>query len=117
MKVTQVVDGPLTDALLDATWFAVAVLSTVAVECALRNIPCFLCSWLEYSFYGYIDQFIRFGVGTRLNGPSEIAKLPQYLERYAPDPAVLANCRETIQAERLVTLFTSSPKVCARAAS
>lgn len=117
MTVTQVVDGPLTDSLLDATWFAVSVLSTVAVECALRNIPCFLCNWLEYSFYGYIDQFIRYGVGIRLNGPSELLKLPEYLEKYEPDPAILANCWEPIQAERLLSLFTSSPKVFARAAS
>ncbi|MGC1371796.1 MAG: hypothetical protein WA824_06620, partial [Candidatus Sulfotelmatobacter sp.] len=117
MKVTQIVDGSLTDSLLDATWFAVAVLSTVAMECALRNIPCFLCNWLEYSFYGYIDQFIRYGVGVRLNGPSEIVKLPEYLEKYEPDPAVLANCWEPIRAERLMTLLTSSPKACATAAT
>jgi hypothetical protein len=118
MGVTQVVAGPLTSSLLDEAWFGVTVLSTVAMECAVRGIPCFLCKWLEYSFYGYIDQFIRFGVGIGLNHPSEIVKVPQYLETYEADPAVPTNCREAIRAERLMTLLTSSsPKLCSTAAS
>jgi hypothetical protein len=117
MAVTQVVAGPLTDALLDATWFGVTVLSTVAMECAVRGIPCFLCKWLEYSFHEYIDQFIRFGVGIRLNDPHEIIKIPQCLEKYEPDPAVRANCWEPIRAERLMTLLTSSKRLCATAAT
>lgn len=117
MAVTQVVAGPLTDSLLDATWFGVTVLSTVAMQCAIRGIPCFLCKWLEYSFQGYIDQFIRFGVGIGLNDPSEIAEVPQYLKKYEADRAVQANCWEPIRAERLMTLLTSSTKLCATAAT
>ncbi|MFY9908679.1 MAG: hypothetical protein WCF22_15830 [Candidatus Sulfotelmatobacter sp.] len=117
MRVTQVVAGALTDALLDATWFGVTVLSSVAMECALRSIPCFLCKWLEYSFYGYIDQFIRFGVGIGLNNPSEIMKIPQHLETYEADPGVAANCWQPAAADHLMSLLTSSPRLCATAAT
>ncbi len=111
MKVTQVIAGPLTGALLDATWFAVTVLSTVATECAMRGIPCFLCKWLEYWSYGYIDQFVRFGVGISLSDPSEIKKIPQRLEEYEADPGVSANLWQPVEAERLNELLNCSPKV------
>lgn len=115
MRVTQVVAGPLTDALLDATWFGVTVLSSVAMECALRSIPCFLCKWLEYSFYGYIDQIIRFGVGIGLNKPSEIMKIPQHLETYKADAGVAANCWQPAPASHLMSWLTSLPRLCATA--
>jgi hypothetical protein len=111
LKVTQIVSGPLTDALLDETWFAVTVLSTVATECAMRGIPCFLCKWLEYSFYGYIDQFIRFGAGIGLNDPSEISKIPQRLEKYEADPGVSENLWQPVEAERLNDMLSLSPRV------
>jgi hypothetical protein len=111
MDVTQIVSGPLSDALLDETWFAVTVLSTVATECAMRGIPCFLCKWLEYSFYGYIDQFIRFGAGIGLNDPSEISKIPQRLEKYEADPGVSENLWQPVEAERLNDMLSLSPRV------
>jgi hypothetical protein len=117
MAVTQVVAGPLTDALLDATWFGVTVLSTVAMECALRGIPCFLCKWLEYSFYGYIGQFIRFGVGIGLSSPGELTMIPRYLESYEAGPGVAANCWQTAVPDRLISLLTSLPEACATAAT
>ena len=116
MEVAHVVDGLLTDALLNATWFGVTVLSTVAMECALRGIPCFLCKWLEYSFYGYIDQFIRFGVGIGLNHPGEIMQVPEYLEKYEADPSVPANCWQPVEPDRLMNLLSCSRKVCATGA-
>jgi hypothetical protein len=105
-SATRIVDGPLTDDLLDETWFGITVLSTVATECAIRAIPCFLCKWLEFTFYGYVDQFVRFGVGLGLDGPDEIMKIPKYLERYAADPGVADNCLQTIAPERLKQLLT-----------
>ena len=117
MEVTQVVAGPLTETLLDATWFAVTVLSTVTTECAVRAIPCFVCKWLEYSFYGYIDQFIRFGVAIGLNDPSEIKNVPQYLDNYAADPGAPANCLQPISTDRLRSLLALASKACTAAAS
>jgi len=104
-KATSVVGGPLQPELMDKTWFGVTVLSTVVVECALREIPCFLCSWLEAWPYGYVDQFTRFGVGIRLNGPSDITLIPEALRRYEANNAVRQSCWTPIEATRLRELL------------
>ncbi len=70
-NVTLLVSGPLTEDLLAKAWFGITILSTVATECAVRGIPCFLCKWLESWPYGYVEQFIRFGVGIGLNHPEK----------------------------------------------
>jgi hypothetical protein len=53
------------------------------MECAVRGIPCFLCKWLEAWPHEYVDQFIRFRVGTVLNSPAEIKDIPQLLKQHA----------------------------------
>jgi hypothetical protein len=55
------------------------VQSSASVDCALRRIPVFLCAWLDYSHYGYLQQFIRFGVGAPLHSPAAIQRIPQLL--------------------------------------
>lgn len=108
-QIVQIVDGPLTEGLLGEAWFGITILSTVATECAMRGIPCFLCRWLEFSFYGYVEQFIRFGAGIELNQPDDIAKIPRYLEHLSFDTNVLKNCWQAITAERFAQLLTSPP--------
>jgi len=104
-EVTRVVGGPLQPELLHEAWFGVTVLSTVAVECALCGIPCFLCSWLEASPYGYIDQFTRFGVGIRLRHAGEIGQIPALIKTYIPSDEVRGNCWTPIETARLQTLL------------
>jgi hypothetical protein len=111
-SAAQIVDGPLTDDLLENAWFGITVLSTVATECALRGIPCFLCRWLESSPYGYVEQLVRYGVGTGLNEPGEIPKIPEYLARLAGSPDASANCWRPITPIRLAELLASSLKPC-----
>ncbi len=82
LSAVQVVSGPLTEDLLAKTWCAVTILSTVATECAIRGIPCFLCNWFEAHQYEYPEQYLRFGVGMELTAPSDIAKIPQYLQQH-----------------------------------
>jgi hypothetical protein len=82
-KITEVVAGPLAEDLLASAWFGITILSTVAMECAVRGIPCFLCKWLEAWPHEYVDQFIRFRVGTVLNSPAEIKDIPQLLKQHA----------------------------------
>jgi hypothetical protein len=77
----RIVSGPLTDELLGDAWFGVTVLSTVAMECALAGIPCFLCEWLDYGPYRYVQQLSRFGVGQILKSASEIGEIPRLLGR------------------------------------
>jgi len=104
-QVTRVVSGPLGSDLLGRAWFAVTVMSTVVVECTLREVPCFLCAWLEAWPYGYDDQFDRFDLGIRLKAREEIPQIPAVLESQARSPSPRENCWLPIDAERLRTLL------------
>jgi hypothetical protein len=110
--VMRIVSGPLTEELLAQSWFGITILSTVAMECAIRGIPCFLCKWLESWTYGYVEQFIQFGVGIGLSHPSEVAKIPEYLKQIPVNADVRENCWEPAAAGRLRDLFTKSRKAC-----
>jgi hypothetical protein len=103
-RTVSFVAGPLTESLLENTWFAVTVLSTTAVDCALRGIPAFSCAWLEYSNYGYAEQLIKFGAALRLNAPDEIAAIPEKLQSFSrPDSSSLW---QTIDHERFQELLS-----------
>jgi hypothetical protein len=106
----RLVSGPLTEELLAKAWFGITILSTVAMECAIRGIPCFLCKWLEFSPYGYVEQFINFGVGIALNDPNEIRRIPEFLQRHPVTAEVSENCWRPAAAGRLRELLTASYK-------
>jgi hypothetical protein len=114
-SVTRMVTGPLTEDLFAKAWFGITILSTVAMECAVRGIPCFLCKWLETWPYGYVEQFIRFGVGIGLDSPREIEKIPQYMKEQAVRADVRENCWQPAAPSRLRELLSSSRKVCTTA--
>ncbi len=115
-KATRIVSGPLTEELLSTVWFGITILSTVAVECAVRGIPCFLCKWLESWPYGYVEQFIRFGVGIGMEDPSEIKNIPHYLQPHSVRAEVRENCWRPAAAGRLRELLSSSRKEVTTAA-
>jgi hypothetical protein len=94
------VTGQLEPELLFRMWFGVAVLSSVAMECMVQGIPCFLCEWLDLWPYGYIAQFRKFGVGIGLRSPEEIGSIPEMLASYHPDPRIVAGCWKAITAQR-----------------
>lgn len=79
---TRVVDRPLSDELFAQIWFAVTVVSTTALDCALRQVPCFLCQWLDNSNYQYQEQFLKSGVGMALASPAEIPGIPRSLKNH-----------------------------------
>jgi hypothetical protein len=72
------------------TWCGVAVDSSVAVECALRRVPFFLCGWLDFGGMGYLRQFARFGVGQVLTTPESLEQIPAMVANYRAEPAALA---------------------------
>ncbi len=111
----HIVSGSLTEDLLANAWFGVTILSTVASECAIRGISCFLCTWLESQSYGYVEQFIRFRVGIGLNSPSEIEKIPQYLQQH-PGADVFDHCWRSVAPERLKQLMAGWHMPCNLAA-
>ena len=94
------VTGQLEPELLLRMWFGVAVLSSVAMECMVQGIPCFLCEWLDLWPYGYIAQFRKFGVGIGLRSPEEIGSIPEMLASYHPDPRIVAGCWQAITPQR-----------------
>jgi len=102
------IEGALRDELLENAWFAVTVLSTTAVDCAVRGIPVFLCTWLDYLNYGYVAQFIKFGVGMALQVPGDIARIPAMLEKFVPSPP--SQFCEAIRPERLQELLSQSER-------
>jgi hypothetical protein len=109
---TRIISGRLTEDLLAKAWFGITILSTVAMECAIRGIPCFLCKWLEFWPYGYVEQFIRYGVGIGLNDPSEIEKIPEYLQQRAVSAGMSENCWQPAAEGRLRELLPCSRKEC-----
>jgi hypothetical protein len=117
LRAASVVTGPLTEDLLAKTWCGVTILSTVAAECAVRGIPCFLCQWLEGLPYGYVEQFIRFGVGIGLDNPDEIKKIPELLRDYRVRPEVRENCSHSVAPGRLRQLLASSQEPSTAAVS
>jgi hypothetical protein len=82
--LVDVVEGPFTPELVGRAWFAVTVESTTVIDCSLLGVPCFLCGWLNFSPYGYTQQYARFGVGRMLNSPAQLNELP----RMVTEPAI-----------------------------
>lgn len=79
----ETISGPLNDDLWPKIRFALTVQSSTALECAARRIPVFLCAWLRDSYSGYVEQFERFAVGSILESPEQIGKIPHLLKRQA----------------------------------
>jgi hypothetical protein len=108
--VMRIVSGPLTEEVLAKAWFGITILSTVAMECAIRGIPCFLCKWLESWPYLYVEQFIRFGVGIGLDHPGEIERIPEFLQANPVSVDVRENCWSPAAQGRLREILTTSRK-------
>ena len=56
-NLVNVVDGPLTSALLAQAWFGITVESTTVIDCLRNGICCFLCGWMSLSPYEYPQQY------------------------------------------------------------
>ncbi|HKS74215.1 MAG TPA: hypothetical protein VJQ82_13520 [Terriglobales bacterium] len=108
-EVVEVLSVGSVNDLSKEAWFAVTVLSTVAMECSRLGVPCFLCKWLEFWPYGYVDQFTRFGVGYALMRPGEIAEIPKILEQSFGQRSTGEELVYPIDPRRLKQLLTSGP--------
>ena len=75
----DVISGTMSGDLWESLQFAVTVQSSIALECASRAIPVFLCGWLADPYSEYASQFVKFGVGQRLDSPDALANIPQLL--------------------------------------
>ncbi len=100
--------------VLPRTLLGIGLDSSVAVECAQRGIPYFLCSWLDFSGFGYLPQFARFGAGVVLEKPSKILSIPERLSEYKPDPAKISLLSQTANPERLDQILFGGHRNAAR---
>jgi hypothetical protein len=78
----EIVSGVPPEEIMSRTWCGVTVDSSVALECALRKIPFFLCGWFDFGGMGYLQQFARFGVARVLNTPDSIEQIPEMVADY-----------------------------------
>jgi hypothetical protein len=85
--------------------------SSVAVECTQRAIPYFLCGWLDFNGFGYMQQFARFGAGILLESPDEILTMPQRIEQFRPDASALQRLWKSVDDVRLDEIMFGAMQV------
>lgn len=83
----EIVGGGSPEHVMAQAWCGVTVDSSVAVECAVRNIPVFLCSWLAFTGIGYVQQFARFHVAHVVDSPEGLEQIPEKIAEYRSDQA------------------------------
>jgi hypothetical protein len=107
----EVSTAPMSEQLLGSIWFALTVESSVAVECALAGIPCFLCGWFDLGMQCYGAQYEKFDAARILASPSAIAHIPEMLDQPAgadsrslSQPIAPIELDEILQPARVVTV-------------
>lgn len=113
------IDSAPASEVLPHTFLGIGLDSSVAVECTQQGIPYFLCSWLDFTGFGYLPQFAKFGAGVVLAKPTEILSIPQRLGEFQPDRAKISRLSRTADPERMDQILfgaspVTAPKKCAR---
>jgi hypothetical protein len=108
-KLLNVTDAPLSREILQKTWCAVTVESTVAFECASVGIPAFLCGWLRHAYAGYAPQYARFGVGRMLETPNDLLRIPAMLCAAIPSPDTASRLVQAIAPPALSEVLCQPP--------
>jgi len=108
-QLVQLREGPLTPDFFDRAWFSLTVESSVAVECTLKGVPCFLCHWFDGSWYEYGTQFARFSAGYILNSPGEISNIPTLLKACGTTPDLLYRLATQIRPADLEAILSGPP--------
>jgi hypothetical protein len=104
-KLVSVTDAPLSREILQKTWCAVTVESTVAFECAAVGVPAFLCGWLRHAYAGYAPQYVRFGVGKMLASPDDLLRIPEMARGALPGPDVARGLIRAVPRETLAEIL------------
>jgi hypothetical protein len=103
--MVRVTDAPLSPEILQKTWCAVTVESTVAFECASAGVPAFLCGWLRHAYSGYAPQYVRFGVGQMLDAPDDLLRIPVLMGAVRPGSDSRRRFAQAISPETLAEVF------------
>ena len=104
-KLVSVIASPISPEILQSTWCAVTVESTVACECASAGIPAFLCGWLKHAYAGYALQYARFGVGRMLEVPDDLLRIPELMPEAMPAPDVARQLSHPVAPEALADIL------------
>lgn len=104
----EIVSGPPGEELWRNTAIAVTVQSSVAVDCAGRGIPVFLCGWLRDLLPGYVRQYQKFGVGHVLNTAAQIAGISALLNSRPQEFKARPDFLYPVASEVLRELLTGS---------
>ena len=108
VDAVEIIEGASAEGIMSRAWCGVTVDSSVAVECALKQIPFFLCGWLDFTGLEYLAQFTRFGVAHVLRTPEEIEQIPDIVRNYRPDPAALEKLWNPADPNRLDEVMFSA---------
>ncbi len=114
--MVEIAKGPLSDRLLRQTWFGLTVESSVAVECALAGIPCFLCGWFDLGLHNYGRQYEKYGAARVLDRPGDVLDIPEMLGGSWPAAEVASKLYQPIAREDLDALLHGSGDTPAKAA-
>jgi hypothetical protein len=107
-KLVNVIDGPLTSALMEQAWFGITVESTTVVDCLRNRVCCFLCGWLSLSPYEYPQQYARFGVGEVLQNARQLLEIPSRLAEFQKRPPMKLDLSVTVDPAMLERWLTKS---------
>jgi len=109
----KIIAHTLNQALLHNAWFGLTFSSSVVLECAREQVPCFIASWMDLSGYYYAEQYLRFGAGLPLNSPADIWSIPKHIERYSSFGKRNADIWQPLTAARLARLLGDRHKCAA----
>jgi hypothetical protein len=98
-------------AIMPRALFGIGLDSSVAVECAQHAIPFFLCGWLDFTGFGYMQQFAKFGVGTVLASPDEILSIPRRLDEFRPDRSKIERLWQPADNKRLAEIMFGANRI------
>jgi hypothetical protein len=106
----EVIGGVAPEQVMSRAWCGVTIDSSVAVECAMHDIPFFLCGWLDFTADGYVQQFARYGVAEVLRSAEDIHHIPQIVADYRPDPGRRQRIRQAAEPNQLDALLFATPQ-------
>jgi len=103
-RLVEISAEPMSQRLLQRTWFGVTVESSTAVECAVAGVPCFLCGWFDLDLHAYGKQYQKFGAAQILDRHTDILRIPDSLG-LAPRPEATERLHHPITPGDLKTIM------------
>jgi hypothetical protein len=104
-KLIRITSAPISAELIENTWCAVTVESTVACDCASAGIPVLLCGWLRHAYSGYALQYARFGAGGILKSAADLSRIAEMMPEGMPPMNVAMRLTQPISQEALAEVL------------